>query len=47
MGIKEGVLLRAERRLMCAVKLKNTKKASELMSTLGLYDDIVTLVVTD
>jgi len=44
---EEVVLLRAERamvRLMCGVKLKDRKRTSELMSMLGLCDDIVSVV---
>jgi hypothetical protein len=44
---EESVLQRAERtmlRMMCGVKLKDKKSRNELMSILGLNEDIVTLV---
>ena len=44
---EEAVLLRVERamvRLICGVKLRDRKRTGELMSMLGLCDDIVTLV---
>jgi hypothetical protein len=43
---EEGVLQRAERamvRMMCGVKLRDRKSSSELMSMVGLSEDIVTL----
>jgi hypothetical protein len=47
MGNKEGMLLRTERamvRLMCEVKTMYKKRSSELMSTLGLHDDIKAVI---
>ena len=44
---EEVLLLRVERamvRLMYGVKLRDRKRTSELISMLGLYDDIVTLM---
>ena len=44
---EEGVLRRAERamvRMMCGVKVKDRKSSMELMSMLGLSEDIVTLI---
>ena len=44
---EEGVLQRAERamvRMMCGVKLRDRKSSVELMSMVGLSEDIVTLV---
>jgi hypothetical protein len=44
---EEYVLQRAERamvRMMCGVKLRDRKSSSELMSMVGLSEDIVTLV---
>ena len=44
---EEGVLRKAERamvRMMCGVNLRHRKNTRELMSMLGLDEDIVTLV---
>jgi hypothetical protein len=44
---EECVLQRAERamvRMMCGVKLRDRKSSSELMSMVGLSEDILTLV---
>jgi hypothetical protein len=44
---EECVLQRAERamvRMICGVKLRDRKSSSELMSMVGLSEDIVTLV---
>lgn len=44
---EEGVLQRAERamvRMMCGVKVKDRKSSMELMSMVGLNEDILTLI---
>jgi hypothetical protein len=44
---EEGVLQKVERamvKIMCGVKLRDGKSSSELMSMVGLSEDIVTLV---